>query len=239
MIPSIHDDVESWTVNLTAQRLGEPHTWVRDWTRPTLAGLRDDVLAADWDWVLADDHSAFPDLPIAPNSTAVVATLSRLARLRSSQHTTSAKLWTPPSRILLAVGPGFDGHSPDLHTIARLGADVGIHLAVSAVLAESDRAPQEFRANIRGLWERCAITVHPSGGVLVRLLNAQPDRRELLGASTIVNLTTAGDVVSIEMLDGTIDVDLLLLHYHLSPSLVRLLRRRFPHPPNPGQRARL
>lgn len=237
VILNLHPDLESWAVGLADRGIGDPHCWVHAWTGPNVAALQADALAAGWEWLLVDDptitrefhriyaplYSPLADnrLPLTEDATSTVADLAALATDRA--HTTAAHR----RRILLAIGPGFDANNPDLHTLARLGRTAGIHLAVSAALAIPGRAPQEFLDNIRGYWQRCTVTPHPSGGISIRLNTATPTHREHLDDTTTVSLDTAGAIIRIDLTANTLDVDALTTRYHISRPLALLLTNHF------------
>lgn len=234
----IHDDLTSWTVS-TAHH--EPHTWVPTWTTPTLAELREDVLTAGWDWELVDTPTSRagrrrtnrsqrlnPPFTTKPGNEETVAQLRAIAadryqKLRTARH-------KPPRRTLLAIGPSFNGHNPDLLQIARLGHSTGIHLAVATDLAEPHRTPQELIDNIHGYWECCTVTTHPSGGVSIRLKRTHPVRRERLDDTVTVGVDNTGAPTRIDLASGLIaDVDAILGRYgdSISGPTAQLLRHRF------------
>ncbi|MBO0884213.1 MAG: hypothetical protein J2P17_28580 [Mycobacterium sp.] len=238
MLLNIHDHVESWTIGM-AHHL--PHTWVMSWTGPHAAALRDDALTAGWDWKLVDEPTHRPirwgrdkhfgeladdRLAIEPDSTGIVANLSAIAL--DSYYKSQTPGWQPPQRTLLAVGTGFNGHSPDLHQIARFGPSAGIHLAVSTALAQPGRAPQQFTDNIRGYWERSSVTMHPSGGVSIRVKNTRSNCRERFGNTVTISLDADGAVARIDLTAGVIvNIDQFLDRYPVSQPMAQLLRNWF------------
>lgn len=233
----IHDGLTSWTVS-TAHH--EPHTWVPSWTPPALAELRDDVLTAGWDWKLVDAPPTRAsrrkrrcpqlDSPFTtePGNEETVAQLRAIAAWRYQKLRTPRR--QPPRRTLLAIGPNFNGHNPDLLHIARLGRSTGIHLAVATDLAEPHRTPQELIDNIHGYWECCTVTTHPSGGVSIRLKRTRPVRRERLDDTVTVGVDNTGAATRIDLASGLIaDIDAILGRYGTSISrpTAQLLRERF------------
>lgn len=248
VILNIHPDLESWAVGLADRGIGTPHCWVHAWTGPNVAALQTDALAAGWEWILVDDPTNKPGngdlysglfseladnrLPITTDGAGTVRDLAALTTDRA--HTTGAHR----RRILLAVGPGFDGHNPDLHTIARLGRIAGIHLAVSAAQAIPGRVPQEFTDNIRGYWQRCTVTPHPSGGISIRLSAATATHREHLDDTVTVNLDPRGAVVRIDLTASSLDMDAFTRRYRISRPVARLLTNHFTSPrPEPVRHA--
>lgn len=235
----LHNDLISWTVG-TAHY--EPHTWIPSWTAPPLAELRDDVLTAGWDWTLVDapttrsasrhrpgrSHSLHNQLAPESRSGATVARLRAIAADRYQKSRTSRL--KPARRTLLAIGPSFNGHNPDLLHIARLGRTTGIHLAIATDLAEPHRAPQELIDNIRACWECCTVTTHPSGGVSIRLKRTHPVRQERLDDTITVGVDHTGAVTRIDLTSGLItDVGTILDRYgdSISQPTAQLLRHRF------------
>lgn len=167
------DDAERWTVDVASQGRTPPHTWIPAWTGLNLAALREEVLKACWEWHLVGDvddhllygHSGMVDERTGPrmlgtkDDPALVRELTLIARERYERPrpATGPRWWPASGRMLLAVGPGFDGHNPDLHWLARLGRSVGIHLGVATQLSTPQRAPAEFRDNITGFWEQPVV----------------------------------------------------------------------------------
>ena len=244
VILNLHPDLESWAVGLADRGIGVPHCWVHAWTGPNVAALQADALAAGWEWLLVDDPTVTPAFPRIYDPLYRLLADDRLhltedgpgtvADLADRAHTAAADR----RRILLAVGPGFDARNPDLHTLARLGRTAGIHLAVSAALAIPGRAPQEFLDNVRGYWQRCTVTPHPSGGISIRLTTATPTHREHLGDTVTVSLNADGAVVRIDLTANTLDVDALTTRYRISRPLQLLLAHQFTPVQCPTNKAR-
>lgn len=155
--------VAAWTVAGT-ENDGAVHAWVPSWTPASLNALRHHVLAAGWRVHLVDNLDNHPNRrdverrggvdPLAPeaDSRRTVRNLSLLTEDLFFERRHVGPRWQPLTRVLLAVGPGYDGHDTNLHAIASLGRTVGIHLAVSTHLADVARTPDEFRDHITGRW---------------------------------------------------------------------------------------
>lgn len=163
-----HPD-DLWTVDGAVRNKMPPHTWIEPWTGIVLATLRQEVLKADWRWHLVGDvaedllpgHDGVidelpePRMPIHNGDSTLVREIALTARQRYARpRSGDGPRWPATDRTLLAVGPGFDGHDPELLRLARLGRSVGIHLAVTTYLRTPQRAPREFGDNITGFWEQ-------------------------------------------------------------------------------------
>lgn len=125
----------------TRRNISVANAWMLHWSPSNVDELQSRVRSAGWQWRLVS----------GPDSEEI-ATVGQRLRARYNEAKARPESWTPPLKVLLAVGPGGGVVSPELQRIVRLGRAVGVIVVAASELLDCGRSPAEFRDSFTGYW---------------------------------------------------------------------------------------